>query len=84
MTRGRKSSSASSDINLIMIPVSIVTGIIAWFLGNNLYSSMVDLIPRPMVIGVVFTVLYVLLMIVVVIVAVIQHEYQGGMIPLLG
>ena len=83
MTRGRKSSNVGSDINFIMIPVSIVTGIIAWFLGNSLYSSMVDLVPRPMVIGIVFAVLYVLLLIVVVIVAMIQHEYQGKLMPLL-
>ena len=79
----RKNSSRTNDINTIMIPVSIVTGIAAWFLSNMLYSSMVNLLPRPMVIGSVFAVLYILLLIVVVIVAIIEREYQGKMITLL-
>lgn len=78
-----KKSSASNDLNMTMIPVSIVTGIVAWFLCNMLYSTMVDQVPRSLVIGSIFAILYALLLIVVVIVAMLQHEYQGHPVILL-
>ena len=83
MAGRRKSPGMTNDIYITMIPVSIVTGIIAWFLCNRLYSSILDLLPRPLVIGIVFVVLYALLLIVVVVVAILGHEYQGNAITFL-
>ena len=83
MATKRSSSGSGSDLNIGVIPASIVAGIIAWFLGSILYSAMLDSIPRPVVIGIVFTVLYLFLLIAVVLVSVIQRQFQGNAVTLL-
>ena len=83
MATKRSSSGSGSDLNIGVIPAAIVAGIIAWFLGSILYSAMLDSIPRPVVIGIVFTVLYLFLLIAVVLVSVIQRQFQGNAVTLL-
>ena len=83
MATKRSSSGSGSDLNIGVIPASIVAGIIAWFLGSILYSAMLDSIPRPVVIGIVFTVLYLFILIAVVLVSVIQRQFQGNAVTLL-
>lgn len=83
MATKRSSSGSGSDLNIGVIPASIVAGIIAWFLGSILYSAMLDSIPRPVVIGIVFTVLYLFILIAVILVSVIQRQFQGNAVTLL-
>lgn len=76
-------SQNETDLNVVMIPITVLIGVASWFLCNMLYSSMAGQVPKPVVIGIIFSVLYALLLIVVVIVSVLQHEYQGDIVTLL-
>ena len=83
MNGRRNGSRRKTDLNVLMIPVTLITGVISWFFCNMLYSAMEGQIPRPIVIALIFAVLYVLLLIVVVIVSMFQREYQGNLVTLL-
>ncbi len=53
--------SHAKEVNIPLIPVTVLTGIIAWAIGNLLYSATIEGVPRPLVIGCVFAVLYLIL-----------------------
>lgn len=49
--------SKPTDPNIILIPITVVTGIILWIVERAIYSVLLDLIPRAALIGIMFGVM---------------------------
>lgn len=49
--------SKPTDPNILLIPITVVTGIILWIVERAIYSALLDSIPRNVLIGVIFGVL---------------------------
>lgn len=64
VSKGAQHNGATT-INIGLIPITIVVGILAWIIGNFFYSKLVDTIPRSMLIGIVFVLLYIMLAMVI-------------------
>lgn len=68
-TKNRKKVKTSSrkEFNYMLIPVTCVLGVIAWVIGNGMYNACIEKWPRCILIGVIFTILFVMLSIGVLI-----------------
>lgn len=57
--------SKPTDPNILLIPITVVTGIVLWIVERAIYSVFIDLIPRAVLIGIMFGVLTIGLSLVV-------------------
>lgn len=65
MTRKRSSTPATrkshhgeaSKFNLVLIPITIIAGIVSWLIGQVFYAAFIDIMPRPVLIGCLFLML---------------------------
>jgi len=46
--------------NILLLIATVVAGIISWLIGRLLYVALIDSMPRPFLIGIVFAVLYII------------------------
>lgn len=58
-------ASEITTINGFLIAATILTGILAWAVGNFIYTALHDTMSRPLLIGIIFVILYGMLGIVV-------------------
>lgn len=49
------------SLNALLLVITIIVGIVAWAVGTILYSAGVDIIAMPLLIGIIFVILYLLL-----------------------
>lgn len=49
------------SLNALLLFITIIIGIVAWAVGTILYSAGVDIIAMPLLIGIIFVILYLLL-----------------------
>lgn len=59
----------STVFDVVLLIASIIAGVVAWLIGMFLYNVLGDLIPRTLLIGIIFLLLYLILTAVVMIVS---------------
>lgn len=63
VSRGR--SGGDSTLNVLLIPITVIVGIVAWLIGRAMYAALINTMPRPVLIGLIFAVFFLILALVV-------------------
>ena len=66
----------STVFDVVLLIASIIAGVAAWLIGMFLYNVLGDLIPRTLLIGIIFLLLYLILTAVVMTVSGIRGPWR--------
>lgn len=69
--------STKTVFNTILLLATLAAGVIMWFVGEWLYGELVFAMPRPVLIGLLFLLLYVLVIGAILLVGAIRHTFYG-------
>ncbi len=69
-----------TTINSFLIAVTILIGVLAWIVGSLVYTALLDTMVRPLVIGIVFVILYGMLGIAVFSISNLKGYFRGNII----
>lgn len=53
-SRSSRQKSRQTTVNIPLMAITLVIGLVCWFIGRILYSAWVDSMPRPLLIGILF------------------------------
>lgn len=76
----KPSASRAVSLNIFLLLITIIVGIVGWIIGTIIYSSGVNKIAMPLLIGIIFAVLFLLLVITILVYSISSGSFEKNIL----
>lgn len=76
----KPSASRAVSLNIFLLLITIIVGIVGWIIGTIIYSSGVNKIAMPLLIGIIFAVLFFLLVITILVYSISSGSFEKNIL----